>query len=100
MDPDTREMLERMGRDKEAGRKAAERERLPLLPAPPTDPLLNSEIDIPLDRIAREFRKRAGRAFGLNQDEKARSLRNLCTLIEQIDDSERSIVSGAAKADR
>jgi hypothetical protein len=39
---------------------------------------------IPLDRMARELRKRAGDAFALGQDAKARVLRDLSDQIVQI----------------
>jgi hypothetical protein len=97
-------MLERIGRadhtDHESARRAralaedganpAERMALPrhggatspyAKPAP--DPLLDSNVDIPLDRIAREFRKRAGRAFGLGDDAKANAARAVCKIVEE-----------------
>jgi hypothetical protein len=98
IDPDTREFLERLGK------KPAEPpprtfphtnivdDARPRSAAP--DPLLDSNIDIPLDRIAREFRKRAGRAYGLGQDTKAKVFRDICDAIEKIDDGERAVVAG------
>ncbi len=53
-------------------------------PPPPFDPIIDSQVDIPLERIARELRKRSGRAFGLGDDAKANELRDLCTRIEKL----------------
>ena len=55
------------------------------LEARAVDPLLDSNVDIPLDRMAREFRKRAGRAFGLGRDGKADAARALARQIEEFE---------------
>jgi hypothetical protein len=73
IDPDTREFLERTRTVK------------PEAPRVTVDPLLDSNVDIPLDRMAREFRKRAGRAFGLGDDIEAEDARVLCKAIEDFD---------------
>ena len=57
----------------------------PIVPAPQPDPLIDSHIDIPIERMAREFRKRAGRAFGLEKDIEAEDARAICKAIEDFD---------------
>lgn len=52
---------------------------------PKPDPLLDSHIDIPIERMAREFRKRAGRAFGLGDDAEASDARTILKAIEDFD---------------
>lgn len=58
---------------------------LPLTPRQLQDEvILSTDFDIPLDRMGRECRKLAGRAFERNQDEAAKQLRTLALQLEKL----------------